>query len=1070
MKNSSSYSELQVTSNYSFLRGASHPEELASRSKELGYKSIAITDRNTLAGVVRMHTACKKHNIRMIVGARLDFIDSYSLLCFPQNRNAYGRLAKLISLGKRRTKKGACELFLKDVIDNSFFQQGKEQILIILPPKVIDNYFADTISKLTPKIKGDLYLAISYFYNGYDKSRLSEINSIAKKFYLPLVATNNVKYHAPNRKPLQDVLTCIRKKCRINNAGFLIEANAERYLKSTLEIRRLFLDYPDAITNTSKIYKACNFNLDELRYEYPVYNIRNGVTPQQELTRLTWKGAKERYPKGTPEKIKKQIGYELSLIEELQYAPYFLTIYDIVQFARTKNILCQGRGSAANSSVCYVLGITSVNPSEIDLLFERFISSERNEPPDIDVDFEHERREEVIQYIYEKYGRNCCGITATHVTYRYKSAFQEIGKVMGLSKDVLAVLSATSRWGGSSIKNYIREAGLNPEDPTLSIVLQLSEQILGFPRHLSQHTGGFVITKGPLDNIVPIENARMKKRTVIEWDKDDLDTLGILKVDILALGMLTCIRKAFDEIKEYCGQELTLANIPQGDQDTYDMICNSDSIGVFQIESRAQMSMLPRLRPRNYYDLVIQVAIVRPGPIQGDMVHPYLKRRNNQEHIYYPKKSLEKVLKKTLGVPLFQEQAMRIAIEAAGFTPNEADGLRRAMATFRRNGNLPMYRKQFIKGMVKNGYKISFAEKCFNQIEGFGDYGFPESHAASFALLVYISAWLKCHYPAAFAAAILNSQPMGFYNPAQLIQDAKNHGVEVLEVDINSSNWEYKLEKIGNIVKKLGEWRTPEDAKMSLRIGIKQIKGIEKNEVKLIVNQRNSGYSDISEIKSRTGIKRRTLETLARADTFHSLGINRRKALWIIRGLSDEECLPLFQHLGDEELQPEPSVKLPIANLGSQVLEDYKTLRFSLKSHPMTILRKQFRKENYITCKDLGLKPNGSMVLIAGLVLVRQRPGSANGVIFITLEDETGMTNLIVWNQIKERYRKILFTSKLLGVYGKLQRENKVTHIISQKLFDHSNKLDNLGENTNEQESRIVNKKQFTTLNPREFK
>ena len=1071
------YIELQVTTNYSFLRGASHPHELATQAKNLGYEAIAISDRNTLAGAVRMHVACKQQNIRMISGVRLDLEDSPSFLCFPTDRRAYGRLSQLLSLGKRRAGKGQCYLFLKDLLEGNVFQAGEGQVVVVIPPDEINSVFKNTLHTIRNKIKNNIYLSVNNTYSGNDKTRFVALEALTSSLSLPLVVTNDVQAHLPERKILHDVLTCIREHCQINEAGFLLHANAEHHLKSGDEMLRLFADYPEAIANTVKIADQCRFSLDELHYEYPVEPVSFGCTPQQELSRLTWEGADERYPNGIPNKIKIQINHELTLIKELGYAAYFLTIHDIVRFARSRNILCQGRGSAANSSVCYMLGVTSVNPAEIELLFERFVSAERNEPPDIDVDFEHERREEVIQYIYDKYGRTHSGVTATHITYRYKSALREIGKVMGLTEDTTQSLSSVVNWGQSNKRDlkeeYIREVGLDPTDPTLKMVLDLARQIIGFPRHLSQHTGGFVITKAPLDTVVPIENAAMKDRTVIEWDKDDLDALGILKVDVLALGMLTCIRKAFDLIDHHHGRKLTLSSIPQGDQQTYDMLCQGDSIGVFQVESRAQMSMLPRLKPRNYYDLVIEVAIVRPGPIQGDMVHPFLRRRNGSEKVYYPKKELEEVLSRTMGVPLFQEQAMKIAIVAADFSPDEADGLRRAMATFRHDGKLPLYRERFISGMLQNGYELDFAERCFKQIEGFGDYGFPESHAASFALLVYVSAWLKCHYPAAFSAAILNSQPMGFYKPAQLVRDAREHGVEVREADVNDSNWDCTLEKITNVfpppfrtekerirndikfssflIKKshddgheVNKCRSPEDTSTALRLGLRQIKGIQKTAAELLVNTREHGYSSVSELKVRTSLKSSVLENLARADTFQSLGLDRRHAFWAVKGLSVDAPLPLFKHLQEHQFQKEPNVVLPAMRLGEQVADDYLALKLSLKAHPMELLRSHFKAEKYITCASLIQLSTESLVLLAGLVLIRQRPSSAKGVIFITIEDETGVANMIIWPHKMEQYRQTVFGSQLLGIRGKLQREGIVTHVVAERLFDHSFLLGNL--------------------------
>ncbi len=1065
------YAELQVTSNYSFLRGASHPEELVLQAAVLGHRAIAIADRNTLAGVVRAHVAAKQHHIQLIVGARLDLRDGPNLLCFPTDRAAYGRLSQLLTLGKRRMEKGDCELFFGDLLAGDIFQAGKGQVLVAIPPtKGAGNTFKKQLNMLKEKIKKNIYLSISNNYYGDDYKQIYQLAALAKELLLPIVATNDIHAHIPERRPLQDVLTCIREHCTIHDAGFRLFANSERYLKDGDEMARLFKDYPQAIHNTVRIATKCRFNLDELRYEYPIDPAPDGRSPQEELDRLTKIGMAERYPDGAPKKITEQVDYEIKLIGELGYAPYFLTVYDIVRFAREREILCQGRGSAANSAVCYCLGVTSVDPTRIDVLFERFVSAERDEPPDIDVDFEHERREEVYQYIYEKYGRDRAGITATHITYRSKSAFREVGKAMGLSEDSIQALTG-SFWGRSRKEtpgdDRIREAGLDPTDKTLRMVLALTQEIAGFPRHLSQHTGGFVITKGPLDTVVPIENAAMEDRTVIEWDKNDLDALGILKIDVLALGMLTCIRKAFELIERHHGTKLTLANIPPGDKGTYDMLCLGDSVGVFQVESRAQMNMLPRLKPRCFYDLVIEVAIVRPGPIQGDMVHPYLRRRNGEEPVVFPSKDLEDVLAKTMGVPLFQEQAMKISIVAAGFTPNEADGLRRAMATFRHTGNIPLFRNKLVDGMAERGYERNFAERCFKQIEGFGEYGFPESHAASFALLVYVSAWLKCHYPAAFACALLNSQPMGFYAPAQIVRDAKEHGVESLPVDVNDSDWDCTLEENcsspsaqpspakGEGVKVArplppppiaGEgngdkWRVSDDCRTVLRLGFRQIKGMRQEAADSLVDTREDGYWQVPALKERAGLKRGVMEKLAEADAYQSLGLDRRQALWAVKGLIDAPPLPLFAHLPEHRFRREPVAQLPEISLGENVAADYHALRLSLKTHPMALLREHFARENFMKCSDLMNAQPDSIVRVAGVVLIRQRPGSAKGVIFITLEDETGIANLIVWPHKMGRYRRTVIGSYVLGVEGKLQQEGTVTHVVSEKLHDFTYRL-----------------------------
>ncbi len=1050
----STYAELQVTSNYSFLRGASHPDELVLQAANLGYSAIAITDRNSLAGIVRAHVAAKEYGIKLIIGCRLDFKDYPSLLCYPTNRSAYGRLSQLLTLGKRRAPKGLCHLFLDDITKEGIFDKGKDQIIITTPPnRKYEQSFVKHLNLLKYNIKSDIYISVKKGYNGNDSIILKQLAQAAEKLFLPIVAVNDVHSHVAERRVLQDVLTCIRKKCTIYNAGYRLNSNAERYLKSPNEMKRLFSDFPYVIKNIQKIIIKCQFNLDELGYDYPIDQTSQNRTTYEELEYQTNLCMSERYHKEVPLKIKKQVKYELELIKKLNYAPYFLTVYDIVKFAKSRGILCQGRGSAANSAVCYVLGITSVDPENIEILFERFISLERKEPPDIDVDFENERREEVYQYIYEKYGRDRAGITATHITYKAKSAFREVGKVMGLTEDIIQALSKSS-WGSRQStkpsKERIIEVGLDPKDETLNMVLDLSSQISGFPRYLSQHTGGFVITKNRLDSIVPIENASMNGRTVIEWDKNDLDALGILKIDILALGMLTCIRKTFEIIERHHSTKLTLANIPQKDQETYDMLCLGDSLGVFQVESRAQMNMLPRLKPRCFYDLVIQVAIVRPGPIQGDMVHPYLRRRSGEEEPEYPSANLEEVLKRTKGIPLFQEQAMQIAIVAAGFTPSEADGLRRAMATFRHNGNIQIYHDRLIKGMIKHGYKEEFAERCFKQIEGFGEYGFPESHAASFALLVYVSSWLKCHYPAAFATALLNCQPMGFYKPAQIIRDAQEHGVEIQQVDINYSDWDNILEKNSiNLIKpenKNTKWRSSRDQNTSIRLGFCQIKGFKSKDAETLISKRENGYNSILSMKNRTKLKQDSIKKLALSDSFQTLGLDRRQALWATENLKDPKPLPLFSFFSIESLQQEAEVKLKNMTKEDIVIADYKSLQLSLNAHPVSLLRTKLKTKNIIPCKDLVTARDGAIIKVAGLILIRQRPGSAKGTMFITIEDETSNANIIIWPHKIEHYRQNLINSSLIIVEGKLQKEGTVTHIIADKIIDFSHSLAKLGK------------------------
>ncbi len=1021
------YAELQVTTNYSFLRGASHADELVIAAKALELAAIGVADRNTLAGVVRAHVAAKEVGLKLLVGARLVPQDGPEVLCYPRDRVAYGRLCRLLTLGKRRAAKAECRFTLAEAADH-----GAGQVFIVLPPERPDGAFRTALAALGRRLPGACYLAAQCLYRGDDARRLMELAALAEACRTPLVATNDVRMHEAGRKALLDLVTCIREHCTIDQAGYRLGANAERHLKGPEEMAWLFRSMPDAVARSLEIARRCTFSLDELRYEYPEETTGQGRSPQEELERLTWLGARVRYPGAIPERVAKSLRRELALIEQLGYAPYFLTVEDIVRFARSRGILCQGRGSAANSAVCYCLGITSVDPAHMDLLFERFVSAERNEPPDIDVDFEHERREEVIQYIYGKYGRDRAGLAATVICYRGRSAIRETGKAMGLSADTVAALAGTL-WGWSReapSDAEVRERGLDPADRRLRQTLELTCQLVGFPRHLSQHVGGFVMTRGPLSELVPIENAAMAERTVVEWDKDDLDALGILKVDVLGLGMLTCLRKGFALLKAHCGLAIDLAGVPPDDPEVYDMLCRADSIGVFQVESRAQMTMLPRLKPREFYDLVIEVAIVRPGPIQGDMVHPYLRRRNGQEPETYPSRELRRVLEKTKGVPLFQEQAMQIAIVAAGFTPSEADRLRRAMATFRRTGTIHSFRRKFVDGMVARGYDQDFAERCFRQIEGFGEYGFPESHAASFALLVYVSAWLKCHHPAVFAAALLNSQPMGFYAPAQIVRDAREHGVEVRPPDVNRSDWDCTLEPAVS-------------GGLALRLGLRQVKGLAAADAEHLVERRANGYPDPIVLWRRAGVTSRALEVLARADAYRSMGLDRREALWAVKGLPADP-LPLFAAAGEEERGPEPAVALPALAPGEQVVEDYRSLRLSLKAHPLAFLRAGLTREGTAPAETLARMRDGARLKVAGLVLVRQRPGSAKGVIFVTLEDETGVANAVVWPDVFERYRGVVLRASLLAIEGRLQREETVIHVVAERMVDLTDRLHEL--------------------------
>lgn len=1018
------YTELQVTSNFSFLRGASHPEELVEQAAGLGYTAIAITDHNTLAGIVRAHAAAKKLNIRIIVGCRINLMDGISLLAYPTNVNAYANLCNLLTIGNRRAEKGNCHLYKADVYA---YKDGMK--FIIIPPGELntnvefDSSFSEALKEYKNKFGDNLYIAACKKYMGYDNKMLFRLQELSTAFNIPLVATNDIYYHAKARRQLQDIVTCIREKCTIQNAGYRLHINAEKYLKSNDEMLRLFRQYPDAILRTKEIEAACTFSLDELKYEYPEEITTEGRTPQEELTKLAWEGAIKIYGNPLPQKTINAISYELKFIDEMKYAAYFLTVYDIVRYAREQKILCQGRGSAANSTVCYCLGITSVDPSKFDLLFERFISSARNEPPDIDVDFEHERREEVIQYIFRKYGRDRAAIVATVTQQHQRGAIRDVGKAMGLSVDIINRLSGsiwefTDEWFEG---NRLKEQGMNPNDPLLRKVLQLTREFMGFPRQLGQHTGGFVITRGKLCDLVPVMNARMENRTCIEWNKDDIDALGFMKIDVLALGMLTCIHKAFDLAKAHYNADLTLANIPQDDPAVYEMICHADTIGVFQIESRAQQTMLPRLKPRTFYDLVIEVAIVRPGPIQGDMVHPYLRRRNGEEKVEYPSKELEEILGRTLGVPLFQEQAMKIAIIAGGFTPAEADGLRRSMATFKAKGLVTQFEEKLIKGMMKNGYSEEYAHRVFKQLEGFGSYGFPESHAASFALLVYVSAWIKCFYPDIFAAALLNSMPMGFYQPAQIVADAKNHGVVVRPVDINFSYWDNTLEeKSGNYC--------------AIRLGFRQVKSLRKDDLELLMTNRNKNYTTINELRD-LHLSEATLERLADADAFRSIGLDRREALWEVSTKDRPKDIFKGQQAADAKLE---NISLPVMTVSEQVVQDYTTLGLSLKAHPVSFVREKLNQLNIIPAKKLSEYKNGNFVKVAGLVLVRQRPGTAAGVCFMTIEDETGFANLVIFPKLFETFRKEILQSRLIMVEGKLQIEGEVIHVIVEQCYNFS--------------------------------
>jgi error-prone DNA polymerase len=1069
----SPFVELGLASPFSFLRGASDAIELTVRALELGMDCLGIADRNTLAGVVRMHSACKTAGIRPLIGCRLDLTDAPSLLAYPIDRDGYGRLSRLLSLGKMRADKGACELTLHDVAEHA------DGIAFIAWPEDDLDAFAAELPRLTDALTSR-HVAASWLYRGGDAARIERIDRLARANGCTILATNDVHYHAPDRRPLQDVVTCIREKVTIRSAGYLLNPNAERHLKPAAEMMRLFERWPHAISATREFADALHFSLDELRYEYPRESVPEGRTPQHYLEHLTWEGAGAHWPEGIPEKVLAQLRHELALIERLDFARYFLTVHDIVAFARSLDppILCQGRGSAANSAVCYCLGITAVDPATSDLLFERFISEERREPPDIDVDFEHERREEVIQHIYQKYTRQRAGIAATVNHYRPRSAIREVGKVMGLSEDVTAALASTV-WGSMDPEledARANDAGLDLSDPHLRRTMKLAEQLIGMPRHLSQHVGGFILTERPLTETVPIGNGAMDDRTFIEWDKDDIDELGILKIDVLALGMLTCIRKCFDLVEQHHGERWELATVPREEKAVYDMLCRGDSIGVFQVESRAQMNMLPRLKPKCFYDLVIQIAIVRPGPIQGDMVHPYLKRRSGKEKVIFPSPApeqgepdeLERILGRTMGVPIFQEQAMKIAIDAAKFTANEANQLRKAMATFRSKGNIELLQEKMVGRMIKRGYDAEFAQRCFDQIKGFGEYGFPESHATSFAHLAYVSSWLKLHYPAAFAGALLNSQPMGFYAPAQIVRDAREHGVEVREVDVNFSDWDCTLEPplpgregpgVGTSEASAAQrqsgiepaCRSPtpnpslerEGSGSALRLGLRQVEGLRSADVGRLVAGRP--YASVEDLRTRAHVPVHAIQRLAAADAFRSMGLDRRAALWDSRALKQAPDLPLFVYAEerDEGSETDPAM-LPVMPLAEHVVNDYQTIRLSLKAHPMHFLREHYAGRKFVTADQLKTIRNGKRLSIAGLVLIRQRPGSAKGVVFITLEDETGVANFVVWPDVFEKQRKIVMGARLMAVHGVIQSEEGVIHVVARRLEDHTPMLRHL--------------------------
>ena len=1020
ISDSGRYAELHALSNFTFLRGASHPEELVEEAVQLGYDALAITDECSMSGVVRAHAAAKEFGLRkLIIGSELRLHSGRKLIVLAQNRRGYAALCRLITNARRAAGKGLYELTRLD------FEEGLPDCLVLWVPDqgftldVEDHWIRETF-------RDRLWIAVELLADGRQREQLTKLREEGRRLNLPLVAAGDVHMHCRSRRILQDAVTAIRHGTTIDNAGFALYPNGERHLRPLDVLRHI---YPaDMLEETVRIADTIDFSLDELCYTYPKEIVPQGETPATYLRTLTEEGMQRRWPQGVPDKVIRIVEHELALIADLEYEPYFLTVYDIVTFARSQDILCQGRGSAANSAVCFCLGITEVDPDRMEMLVERFISKERNEPPDIDVDFEHERREEVIQYIYQKYGRERAALAATVITYRPRSALRDIGKVLGLSDLQVGRLSRSMQWwdGHKVDDSRILEAGLAPDSPIVKRLLYLVRELIGFPRHLSQHVGGFVISDAPLYELVPVENATMPDRTVIQWEKNDLEDLGLLKVDVLGLGMLTAIRRSFDLVRKFDGRRYTLANIPAEDPQVYDMICDGDTVGVFQIESRAQMAMLPQLRPRCYYDLVIEVAIIRPGPIQGDMVHPYLRRRNGEEAVDYPSDEVKGVLQRTLGVPIFQEQVMQLAVVAAGFTPGEADSLRRAMAAWKRRGGLGPFEDKLVNGMRERGYEEEFARQIFQQILGFGEYGFPESHSASFALLVYVSSWLKCHEPAAFTCALLNSQPMGFYSASQLVQDAQRHGVSVRPVDINRSDWDCSLE-------------ADDTGAAALRLGLRMVKGLSKEAGERIAAERTSGdYTQVQALLERVDLDRRELGVLASSGALQSLSGDRHRARWDVAGA--EKPLPLFPSM--ERYEATPLLRKPTE--GQNIVADYRNTGLTLERHPMCLLRRHLDRYRYIRAEQLPTLGNGQSVNVAGLVITKQRPGTASGVIFVTLEDETGQVNLVLWKQVAEQYRAALLNARLLGIAGELQIEGQVIHVIARQLFDHSDMLGDL--------------------------
>jgi error-prone DNA polymerase len=1028
------YAELHCISNFSFLRGASHPEELVERAAALEYNALAITDECSVAGMVRAHTAAKQSGLKLLVGSEFRLADGLRFVLLAQNRNGYGNLCELITRGRRAAKKGEYYLTRNDIA------QGITDCLALWLPDNIANTAAaaiavvetatfntEPVSWLAGCFPDRLWIAVELLARGGERKRLDALCKLAEQLSLPCVAAGDVHMHLRERRMLQDTLAAIRLGKPVSQVGHELHPSGERHLRHRKTLGRIYP--PELLAQSVEIARCCDFSFDSLRYEYPEEIVPSGLTPSLHLRRLTEAGLAWRFPSGITPKVRELVDHELALIEELRYEPYFLTVYDIVKFARSRHILCQGRGSAANSAVCYALGITEVDPSRMAMLFERFISKERNEPPDIDVDFEHERREEVIQYIYKKYGRDRAALAATVISYRAKSAFRDVGKALGLNLEQVNRISKNFAWWDRKSKRAerLKEVGFDPRSPVIQKLITLTETLGGFPRHLSQHVGGFVIARGLLSRLVPVENAAMAERSVIQWDKDDLDALGLLKVDVLALGMLSAIRRALALVSELHKKPFTITDVPAEDPKVYEMIKRADTIGVFQIESRAQMSMLPRLRPQCFYDLVIEVAIVRPGPIQGGMVHPYLRRRQGTDPVTYPSEEVRSVLERTLGVPIFQEQVMQLAVVAAGFTPGEADQLRRSMAAWRRRGGLQPFEEKLICGMRQRGYSEAFARQIFQQILGFGEYGFPESHSASFALLVYVSSWLKCHYPAAFTCALLNSQPMGFYAPSQLVQDARRHGVEVRPVDILRSNNTCTLEQ--------GQHQS----QPALRLGFKMVKGLSEAGIQRLVDARQHSHSQSAEQLMRAAkLSRRDMECLASAGALSLTTGHRHNAAWMVAGI---EARPLLLEKAPVHEQP---VDLPSPTEGENIVADYASVGLTLGRHPLALLRPELQKLHMLSAEEIRHIPHGTMTRAAGIVTCRQRPGTASGVVFITLEDETGFINVVVWGRSAAEQRRVLLGAQLMAVHGHIEREGEVIHLIAGKLIDQSHLLGNL--------------------------